>query len=65
MSSVEIESITIFPLAVCSSITNNTVPPLEPDLPQESFWALKKFPVVSLFIIVLFFKFIVAVVFVI
>ena len=58
----EMESTTMLPVADWLMRFSVTVPPLLPELPHESFWMRRKLPVVSLFMIVLFSRLIVAVV---
>ena len=50
------ESMTMFPDAFCLVIVRVTLPPLEPDVPQESACARRKLPSLSLLVIVLFFR---------
>lgn len=61
ISRVEIESITMLPVAFCFVIKRVTLPPLDPEFPYESDWALRKLPSLSVFFIVLFSRLIVAV----
>ena len=51
MVRLEIESTTMLPVAFWLVRFRVTVPPLLPDLPQESCWMRRKLPVVSLLMI--------------
>lgn len=51
MVRLEMESTTMLPVAFWLVRLRVTVPPLLPDLPQESFWTRRKLPVLSLLVI--------------
>lgn len=54
MFSVDIWSATMLPLMVWLVRFSVTLLPFDPLFPQESFWILKKLPVLSLLIVLLF-----------